>query len=255
LESGLSRIELVSGNRHFRVRDAFLLTSDKTCLFYFGQSSSVQIPNYIETIGPWAFAHKSFIISVFFGPRQTVRFIREAAFERCEGLQSLCLPSSVREIGESAFAGCSRLSALTFEPNCQLTRIEKQALSGCSALCSFCVPSSVEFVGRRCFSQCGQLATLSFAIPSHLRELYSLPTGAMSSVDIPDSVEVLRTTLGRGSYRLTISFGQESNVKEATFVDWFGGTGKPAFVRLPANRLKILRDSQEFREDLFVLPL
>jgi hypothetical protein len=178
-----------------------------------------------------------------FEPGSRLERIHDQAFCAPSDLQSVCLPASLLEIGRAAFFGCVHLSSVTFEPNSKLKQISADAFRDCSALESFCVPSGVELVEGMCFFGCVSLSTFVFAGPSHLQTLRSLPCGALRSVAIPDSLEVLGTILQWQSPPLTINFGDGSKLRSISFGRWGGDAHRVfhAFIRLPVHRLKHVR--------------
>jgi hypothetical protein len=124
------------------------------------------------------------------------------------------------------------------------------AFRNCSSLESFCFPGSVESVGLGCFKSCRKILTVNFEHPSHLRKLLSLPTECVNCVDIPDSVEILSIEISKKIGHMTFRFGEESKLMEMKF------SGPPeykksnipirGFIHVPAQRLKVLRQNDEF---------
>jgi hypothetical protein len=247
------RIDIEAGNMNFCVRDHFILDPAQTCIVAsFGEDESIDIPDDIETIGPHSFASRACIRSVSFGSRSRVRCIGACAFFGCY-FESIHIPSSVQELGQAVFSS-GRLRSVTFDPTSQLTRIGPGAFM-IHSLTSFCVPSSVEFIGNYCFSGCMDLSKLTFESPSHLRELLSLPTLCPISLDIPDSVLILRAIIETGYQVLVINFGRGSQLKEIHFECYEEEYERftiviRAFVGIPARRLKVLRDDGEFESNV-----
>ena len=91
-----------------------------------------QIPDGVETIGPYSFESSALTSLVI---PSSVKTIGESAFFR-SALTSIVIPESVKTIGEAAFT----LSALT----------------------SIVIPESVETIGEAAFSQSSALTTVTF---------------------------------------------------------------------------------------------
>ena len=86
----------------------------------------------------------------------SVTFIREKAFEECEGLTNVLIPVSVTEIGESAFSGCSCLESMTIPAG--VTALPADLCSNCTKLKSVHIPSSVTAIGGNAFNNCAALS-------------------------------------------------------------------------------------------------
>jgi hypothetical protein len=247
LYSCFMSIGFESQNQHFCVCGHFILDFDRVCIIrHFGanEKERIEIPEHIEVLGRHCFARREFD-SVSFVRQSKLRFIRTQAFGM-SNLRMICIPSSVRAIEDSAFFLCGCLSCVTFQPNSELTRVGACVFCDCHELKYLCLPCSVEFIGNSCFRRCMNLSTLSFAAPAHIRELLSVPTSNLSSVDIPDSVEVLETVI-EVSRELTITFGDASKLGQLAFSGECSGR-RPirGFVRIPAHRLKVFRCNGEF---------
>ena len=114
--------------------------STKTNLWcYFGNASSVSIPNTVTTIGSKAFSGKTSITSI-------------------------SIPSGVTSIGSYAFSGCENLTTLTGYSNLAITSIANGTFKNCKKLASITIPSTVTSIGNEAFYNCLLLGTLT--IPS-----------------------------------------------------------------------------------------
>jgi hypothetical protein len=250
--SNFSVIEVESGNTNFCIRGHLLLDfAEVSIVFYFGTEKEIQIPDEIETIARYSFSYRWSIRSVLFGAESKLSLIETAAFVDNCSLNVLHLPSLVREIGDRAFFGCVELHSVTFGPSSELQRIGVAAFGGCNQLESFHVPSSVEFIGDGCFARCKRIRELFFDSPSCLREFWSLPVGELDALDIPDSVEILgAVAYADKSHLRMLIFGEGSRLIGLRLVDRMEGFKNPwlvqAFVRIPAHRLKALRENGEF---------
>jgi hypothetical protein len=115
-------------------------------------------------------------------------------------------------------------------------------------LLSICIPSSVEFIDTLSFSAGDVLQSMTFDPPSRIRFLLSFPVVFCSSVDIPDSVEVLRSMIRVEPGRhVVFSFGPNSHLRcidvhayvpHKTMVP---ARDRRAFLRLPEASLSSFR--------------
>jgi hypothetical protein len=251
--SNFSQIQIESGNPHFRVDGDFIVKITPGLLIaYFGHAEAVAIPDAIRAIGPFAFLWNPTIRTVSFGRASQTAHIDEGAFQYCRALVLISIPSSVQQIGPGAFSDCAALAEVHFASPPILEYLRYGAFCECRSLRSFCLPSSVIIVEEKCFSSCDELPTLTFEAPSRLRELRSLPPRLTRSIEIPDSVWVLRAVLEvtqRVSARCIINFGEESELKELALSATGHGVFVSAFVRLPSRPLKALRRWREFDPD------
>lgn len=79
---------------------------------YVGSNPVVDIPNWVTTIGRWAFLYRPSILTSVTIP-DGVTSIGQAAFGSCYGLTSITIPSSVTSIGIGAFSDCVGLTSIT----------------------------------------------------------------------------------------------------------------------------------------------
>lgn len=153
---------------------------------YIGNSSfrgcraltSISLGNSLQEIGAYAFSEsglKSFTVP------DSVKVIRENAFEFCSGLstvnfnkelreisnkafyycqalKSVTLPEKLNKIGESVFYDCASLTSV-YIPN-QVQRIEAETFNMCRKLASVTFGNGLKYIGRSAFSQCTSLTSL-----------------------------------------------------------------------------------------------
>ena len=172
------------------------------------------IPNSVKNIRDNAFNGCSSLTSVTIG--NSVTSIGQSAFSRCTGLTSVEIPNSVTSIGSGAFEYCTSLTSVTI-PN-SVTSIGDRAFNGCTGLTSIEIPSSVTSIG-------------SSALPSSLQRLtvYATtpPSANNAGVDrntcklyVPaESVEAYANALWWEDFASIRAIGSGFIVK---FLDWSG---------------------------------
>jgi len=157
-------------------------------------------------------------------------------------LTSIEIPASVETIEATAFQGCSSLTTVTFEQGSQLKTIGGGydrnyggyyygTFSDCSALTSIEIPASVETIEATAFQGCSSLTTVTFEKGSQLKTIeggyysssyygpfYYYGTfsdcSALTSIEIPASVETIEATAFKGCSSLTtVTFEQGSQLK------------------------------------------
>ena len=107
------------------------------------------IPNYVETLGKYAFYN-------------------------CKNLQEMFIPNSVTAIGTYTFYGCNRITKLNISEN--VTTIGDYAFYDCSSLTELNIPNKTERVGSYAFAECRNLKKIN--IPDSVT---NLGEGAFSS--------------------------------------------------------------------------
>jgi hypothetical protein len=125
-----------------------------------------------------------------------------------------------------------------------LSQIKAEAFDLCP-IESIGIPNSVLSIGERSFTTCQSLQSFTFESPSKIHSLYSIPSRSCSSIEIPDSVEVLDSEVCVPSRRhLVLTFGGNSRLRD---VRLRRAEGLPprvrhrVFVRLSEATLRSLR--------------
>ena len=135
-------------------------------------------------------------------------------------LKATEIPSSVQTIGSSAFASCPLTS---IEIPASVQTIGSSAFSYCS-ITSIEIPASVETIGATAFKGCSKLTTVTFEKGSRLKTIkggyyyYAYGTfsncSALTSIEIPASVETIEATAFEGCSSLTtVTFEKGSQLK------------------------------------------
>lgn len=118
----------------------------------------LDMPNSLETIKGWAFAHCGFsVVDISDG----VKEIGENAFNSCSTLNSVKIGKSVTTIERSAFSDCPALTSVTLGEN--LKYIKTSAFENCKVLSNIILPSSLQVIDSRAFYN---TALVSVSVPS-----------------------------------------------------------------------------------------
>lgn len=169
---------------------------------YCGESVDVVIPSNVTAIGKEAF--KGLQIRSVVIPN-SVREIRDSAFDSCTALTSVKIPNSVTKIGTSAFYKCTALKSIKIPSSVTdigtafgcCSALESVSLPegirhipsfyNCSSLTSINIPSSAVDIGS--FSGCRSLTSIT--IPNGVTKIYKedfAGCAALKSITIPNSV-------------------------------------------------------------------
>ena len=223
----------------------------------FYKSTNVEnliLPNTLITIGEEMF-YQSKLKTVVIPANATT--IGNSAFEQCASLISIDIPANVETIGTAAFKGCSSLTTVTFEKESQLKTISGGysnpnyygVFSDCTALTSIKIPASVKTIEEAAFKGCSSLATVTFEKGSQLKTIGgdSYSSGAFSdctaltSIEIPASVETIETSAFRGCSKLaTVTFEKGSQLKTIRSADsYYPHTYYGAFSFCPITSIEI----------------
>ena len=118
-------------------------------LFAFTDCASIELPENLTYISPWAFACNLDLkeISIPSG----IKVIPEHCFS-VAGLVNITLPEGLEEIHSEALANTDIESLIL--PN-TLKKIEELAFSGCEKLAKIEIPESLTYLGPAAFEDCG----------------------------------------------------------------------------------------------------
>ena len=146
------------------------------------------IPDGIEKVKDYAFAHWTNVTSVFIP--NSVKSIGNYAFQGCKSVTSVDISNSVTSIGNRAFAFCTNLSAVTLPQS--VTTIGDLAFCRCSEIRSVELPSSVKTIGSAAFTDCSNLSSIT--IPDSVTDIGNstfFNCIKLATVNIPKSVTAI----------------------------------------------------------------
>ena len=120
--------------------------------------TTITLPDYITSIGNYAFSHCTMLESVIFG--DGITSIGDFAFSGCDSLTSIEIPNSVISIGSSAFSSCDRLTNVVIGDG--VTNIGERAFYACENLTSIVIGESVTSINDYAFFSCPSLTSVYY---------------------------------------------------------------------------------------------
>ncbi len=169
----------------------------------------VVIKSGVTSIGNYAFANCTGLVSVDFGDNSQLQSIGAHAFYSCGNLVRITIPDNVTTIGNSAFQYCRTLASITLPDD--LTSIGNSAFWNCVALTSITIPHDITNIGNAAFLGCYGLVHITVdednanyssdeygvLFNKDKTSLIQYPIGnARTEYKIPDSV----TTIGEDAF-------------------------------------------------------
>ena len=160
-------------------------------------TGELKIPNWVTTIGEFAFLGCSNLTSLKLG--NSVNTISKRAFSGCSGLSGeLIIPDSVEKILYAAFAYCRNLSSLELGESLWL--IDEYAFQECFGFKGdLIIPDSVTTIGQYAFSSCSGFSgilKLSERVTAIGTNTFSSCSGFTGNLIIPESV----TSIGSSAF-------------------------------------------------------
>ena len=181
-------INVDKDNKYFSSENGILFNKDKSELIYYPnmkKENSYIIPNSVKTIKNNAFENCSNLTNITIP--NSVTNIGEYSFANCDNLVNITIPNSVKSIGDYAFSGCSNLRSIIM-PNL-LTSIANGLFNRCSNLTSIEIPNSVTNIGYDAFLECSNLTSVT--IPNSVTKIEQRAFAHCNNlikIDIPNSV-------------------------------------------------------------------
>jgi len=147
---------------------------------------SVNIPDTVCEIGPWAFYKCSRLKDIVLPGSMTV--IKDHTFSSCFELESVVIPDTVKTIEEGAFEDC--LSMRSVEIPESVRHIAKGAFSGCKSLKSVTIRGKIGTISPFAFHRCESLSTVVLPDTVDSIEAHAFSEGlAIKGLEIPEPVE------------------------------------------------------------------
>jgi hypothetical protein len=134
-------------------------------------------------------------------------------------------------------------------PGSKLFRIHERALEACRSLCRLVIPIQLQIIDLCALLNCESLRELIVETPSNLKQL-DLPSSNFGSLCIPDTVEVVRGSIGSLDDQSTLlQFGRESSLNESnlnsfervSLMSTVGEAGNQVFARLSEDLTRRFR--------------
>lgn len=184
-------------NATFVIKHKLIMTRDqKTLVASVDPSCTVDIPDEIETIGPFCFEMWPNLARIFTTRDSKLAKIGEFAFAKTR-LYHVTIPATVREIAASAFAFCVNIVVEIDPANpyfmCRdgilLSKDETRLIRALNS--SIIVPATIEVLGNSCFY--GFDGCIEYEAGSRVQtiEKYAFRLALIESLVIPKSVVVI----------------------------------------------------------------
>lgn len=154
--------------------------------FWGASSSSIELPNTINTIGSSAFAYSS--------------------------IKRIQIPNSVINMGLSVFSNCYELIHITLSNN--MESVPKGTFVKCYSLSNITIPENTKVIELDAFTDCTSLTSIKF--PKTLEEISRAFQGCKSlkSLTIPANVHVITSTAFKNCESLSEVIWETDKIKE-----------------------------------------
>jgi hypothetical protein len=153
----LALINVDSGNQNYTSLDGVLYNKNLTTLVKCpGDKTSIEIPNTVITIDPYAFVSSRIIIVEL---PNSVKKIGERAFSFCSNLTSVIIDNSVTSIGIGVFSDCTNLTSVNLGDS--VKSIAAATFNNCTKLKSIILPDSDTIIHEVAFDRCKELESVT----------------------------------------------------------------------------------------------
>lgn len=202
--TSLKNIVVNKNNQHYKSIDGNLYSKDEKTLIRYAigkEENSFTIPDFVTSIGSFAFEDANFLESIFMP--DSVTKIGNHAFSWCTSLKSIRLSNSIDEIPWGMFNYCTSLIDVVI-PN-SVTSISKDAFNRCESLLKIEIPKTVTVIEESTFSGCESLQ--SIYIPDSVTEIDAYAFScceSLTKIVIPDSVERINVFAFNYCRKLTV---------------------------------------------------
>lgn len=230
--SGLKRIEVAPGNKHYKSVDGVLYTADGKTLVRIPQGfvgeltvadgterlgeascradglTGIRLPQSLREIGESAFLWDTELMSIAI-PEGVVR-IGRTALGQCDKLKEVVLPETATDLAGNIFYSCDNLSKMTLPK--ALTAIPATMFEDCANLKSFELADNVKEIGDYAFSGTG---FEKFTLPAGIERLGKNPWR--------NCPELLAIELDESNKSYMVSNGALYSLKDLSLVSVPGG--------------------------------
>lgn len=159
----LTSINVDAGNSAYSSDSrGVLFDKNKTTLIQYpagNENVEYIIPNFITTIGDFAFSGHRCLTSITIP--NSVTTIGASAFSHVDSLTSITIPDSVTIIGDHAFFYCESLTSIILSDS--VTTISDKTFFHCESLTSITIPDSVTTIGDYAFYYCTSLTSVTIS--------------------------------------------------------------------------------------------
>ena len=212
-------------------------------LGYLNETSQVNVPRQIYSIGSECFVSAKQLTYVLFDNKSQLEIIDERAFAD-SSVQEITIPESAVSLNNECFYQCKQLTTVRFARNSLLKAIGQRAFAA-SGIKKLEVPAKVQTIGAQCFNL-SALSEITFAADSALSFLgeSAFAECAIQTIKIPAKVTVLSTRCFEGCLALTTVEFEEGCSLE-TISDY-------AFARSTIARIKIPKSVTALKSSCFL---
>ena len=193
--------DLHNESKAFVYEDHVLFNKNKTTLIeYRAKGTSCTIPNSVKTIRNVAFENCEFLTNI--NIPNSVTTIGEYAFRNCKSLTTINIPNSITNIGDRAFEYCESLTSINISNS--VTAIGEGLFYGCKSLTNINIPSSIKTIGDGAFAGCKFLTNIN--IPNsvtNIEENTFYNCKSLTTINIPNSVKTIGNQAFYGCYALS----------------------------------------------------
>ena len=193
--------DLHNESKAFVYEDHVLFNKNKTTLIeYRAKGTSCTIPNSVKTIRNVAFENCESLTNI--NIPNSVTTIGEYAFRNCKSLTTINIPNSITNIGDRAFEYCESLTSINISNS--VTAIGEGLFYGCKSLTNINIPSSIKTIGDGAFAGCKFLTNIN--IPNsvtNIEENTFYNCKSLTTINIPNSVKTIGNQAFYGCYALS----------------------------------------------------
>lgn len=170
--------------------NVFILNKQK----YKEKIVSIEIPNFISQLGPFAFQYCSNLEEIKLP--QNLKSIESSAFDWCNNLKEIKLPQGLETIQRSAFNCCLALTKVNIPP--RVTYIEENAFFSCENIENFTVSkNNTVYATVKGMITSKDKTKLLIIPPKKLYDTFTIPKGITKLGDFlfAGSYDIVKTVI------------------------------------------------------------